>query len=90
MVDTTHRDIMNMGGRKEETITKRRHARGWPPKGSYPHPASGHIHQGPKKPGQRIRVTAHLKAEPDTKKLALAVIELAKYLDKEKRNKIQS
>lgn len=39
--------------------------------------AGGYIVRGPIKPGQRIRVVGHLKAKPDTKKLAKAIIELA-------------
>lgn len=63
----------------EELMSKRRRARSWPQKGSYPHPAGGYIVHGPVKPGQRIRVVGHLKAEPDTEKLAKALIELAKH-----------
>jgi len=61
---------------------KRRHARRWPPKGSYPHPASGRI--GPTRQHGRIRATAHLKAEPDTRKLAEAVVQLAENLERDK------
>ena len=63
-------------------MARRKRVRSWPPKGSYPHPAGGYIHHGPRTSGSGIKVTAHLKAEPDTKKLALAVIELAKHLDR--------
>lgn len=61
-------------------MQRRTHARGWPPKGSYPHPAGGHILEGPIKPGQQIRIVAQLKKEPDLKVLARAYFELAKQL----------
>ena len=61
-------------------MTKRRHAPSWPPKGSYPHPGGGygHDHIYVTKDGRRISITAKLKAEPDTKDLARAILELAK------------
>ena len=49
-------------------MPKRRHAHRWPPKGSYPHPDGGYVLPGKAKNG--IQVTGHLKAEPDTEKLA--------------------
>lgn len=65
-------------------MPKRKRARKWPPKGSYPHPDGGYVL--PTTKGKNgIRVTGHLKAEPDTKALAMAIIELAKHLDKTKR-----
>jgi hypothetical protein len=84
---TTHGVILRAGGRKGETMSKRKHARNWSPRGSYLHPAGGYILPGGRRPGDRIRVTAHLKAEPDTEKLARAIVELAKHLDKKKRTK---
>lgn len=60
---------------------------GWPPKGSYPHPAGGHIVHKPVRSGQRIRVVGHLKAQPDTKGLALAIVELTKHLVEQERKK---
>jgi len=64
---------------------KRRPARSRPPKGSYPHPTGGHILPGPRDPRNRIHVTAHLKAEPDTKMLAEAIVKLAEQLGQEER-----
>jgi hypothetical protein len=61
-------------------MKRRRHARKWPPKGSYPHPAGGHIIPG--RPKNGIRVTGHLKAKPDFDALAKAFIELAQHLGK--------
>jgi len=58
-------------------MKRRKRARDWPPKGSYPHPAGGYIHQGPVRPGQQIRITTHLKQEPDYDALAKAFILLA-------------
>lgn len=66
-------------------MKRRKRARAWPPKGSYPHPAGGYILEGPVVPGQGIRVSAHLKAEPDMKKLTHVVIMLAKQLAREER-----
>jgi hypothetical protein len=87
---TTHGVILRAGGRKGETMTKRKHARGWPPKGSYPLPGGGYALDGRNnatKSGRKIVVTAKLRTEPDLEKLALAVIELAKHLDKQQRKK---
>lgn len=53
-----------------------RHARKWPPKGSYPHPAGGHITSSRSRHG--IRVAGHLKDEPNYDKLARAFVELAR------------
>jgi hypothetical protein len=61
-------------------MTRCRPARSWPPKGAYPHPAGGYI--GPTRTHRGIQVTTHLRAEPDTKRLALTVIELARQLGK--------
>jgi len=66
-------------------IPKRSRARSWPPKGSYPHPAGGHILRGKRGHGNRIQVTGHLRAEPDTKKLAEAIVRLAGQLGREER-----
>ena len=67
--DTTQNVMIRRGGRKGETMTRRKRLRQWPPKGSYPHPAGGYI--TPTTRGGRIRVTGHLKAEPDLKRLAI-------------------
>jgi hypothetical protein len=53
-------------------MVKRRRPRQWPPKGSYPHPDGGHI--TPTTGSGRIRITGHLKAEPDLKRLAEAIV----------------
>lgn len=71
-------------------MTKCRHACGWPPKGSYPHPEGSYIVPGSVEPGQRIRVIGHMKAEPDYDKLAKALIELAEDLNKRNRGSNQS
>ncbi len=67
-------------------MTKRMRAHSWPPKGSYPLPGGGYGLDGihVTKDGRRIRTTAHLKAEPDLKALAGALLEHAKHLDKER------
>ena len=57
-------------------MKRRRHARKWPPKGSYPCPTGGHIISARSQNG--IRVTGHLKTEPDYHALAKAFVELAK------------
>lgn len=65
-------------------MTKRRGARGWPPKGAYPLPGGGYglDRTYVTKDGRRLHSKAHLKAEPDTKKLALAIIKLAEHINR--------
>lgn len=67
-------------------MPKRKPASSWPPKSSYPLPDGSYAldHAGSLKNGRRIHITAKLKAEPDTEAIANALIELAKYLDKER------
>ena len=60
-------------------MTKRKHARSWPPKGSYRLPDGSYAHDSvsqPDKHGRRVRITAKLK-DIDTKKLAKAIVALA-------------
>ncbi len=71
-------------------MTKRRHARSWPPKGAYrlPDGSHGHDHVGkPDKHSRRIRITAKLNKDIDTKKLARAIVALAEQLIREKRER---
>ena len=73
-------------------MTKRKHAPNWPPKGSYPLPDGGYgldrTYVG--KNGRRIRITSKLKAEPDLKALARALIEHAGQLNQERQGESNS
>jgi hypothetical protein len=64
-------------------MKRRKRARKWPPKGSYPHPDGGYV--GPTIRHHGVRVAAHFKTEPDTKKLADAVLRLVKDLGRQDR-----
>lgn len=65
-------------------MKRRKRKNDWPPKGAYPHPTGGYILPG--KPMNGIRVTAHLKAEPDYDALAKAFILLAE-IEQQGRNR---
>ena len=67
-----------LGGRWERGGIMPKPRRPWPPRGSYPHPAGGYVYHVPKRRGDRLQVTVHLRQEPDYQQLARALVELAR------------
>lgn len=54
-------------------------------RGSFPHPAGGYVCHEQRTSSNRVKITAHLRAELDRKKLAMADVELAEQLKRENR-----